>query len=129
MVGNFCRCEKCLYFLVPVLRRRNSDRYIPPGAFLTSETTSVIVSHFFGQEGIASTDENEVRGSYRAIECLTRENAEAVAPTLLPLMEKLLDRSEAQSLSLADLRIFQTPEGTFPHTSSSPSPYPSPISV
>ena len=54
-----------------------------------------------------------MQGAYRAIQCLVAEDAEAVAPSLLPSMERLLDRSEAESLSLADLRIFQTPEGGF----------------
>lgn len=46
-----------------------------------------------------------------AIECMAQENAKAVAPTLLLLMEHLLDRKGAESLSMADLEIFHTHEG------------------
>ena len=67
--------------------------------------------YFFGKEGICSDSRNESRAAFRALECLCQEDAELVAPVLKPRLEELLDRRQAESLSLSELRIFQTPEG------------------
>lgn len=78
---------------------------------MTEEVAKPIVLHLFGQEGIGSTQTAETESAFRAIECLVRDDAELVAPLVIPLMEKLLDSREADALSPTDLRIFETPEG------------------
>ena len=70
-----------------------------------------LAERLFGSEGVSSSHEAEATAGGRALECLMAENAQAAGPCLLPQVELLLDRTEAESLSSADLRIYQTPEG------------------
>ena len=70
-----------------------------------------IAELLFGSEGVCSSHGLEATAGVRALECLMAENAGAAGPFLLPHVEVLLDRTEAESLSAADLRIYQTPEG------------------
>ena len=70
-----------------------------------------IAQQLFGSEGVSSSHEAEATAGVCALECLMAEKAGAAGPCLLPQVELLLDRREAESLSTADLRIYQTPEG------------------
>ena len=70
-----------------------------------------MAGQLLGAEGVASKHGAEAAGAFRAIECLIQEDASVVAPVVIPHIEALLDRQQAEALSPADLRIFETPEG------------------
>ena len=69
------------------------------------------MAHVFGVEGVLSSKESEAVAAYRSIECLMQSHAALIAPFVVPRIEQMLDRQEAEALSPADLRIFETPEG------------------
>ena len=75
------------------------------------------MAHLFGVEGVLSSCKSEAIAAYRSIECLMQDQAALVAPLVMSRTEQLLDRQEAEALSPADLRIFETPEGRLRQTS------------
>ncbi len=87
-------------------------RLLPPAFKLSEHIAEDVVAQIFGEQGVISRDEAEAIAAYRAIECLMEDAADLFAPFSMSRTERLLDRQDAEALSVADLRIFETPEGS-----------------
>lgn len=78
---------------------------------MNPDSASAVLALLLSKEGASSAAKADQLAAYGAIECLAHEGAAAISPSLFSRLEELLDTSEADALSPADLTIYQTPEG------------------